>query len=671
MPEQLEIVAHGVTAVLATWLGLTVLTRSGRRAEARLFALLAGYLVVWSVAIIIQRLTLEPGVIRPLNAIEDVAAFLLPVGTLHISLVLAVEGRRSALQHAVLVGAYAISIAIAIGAVAFPDQQVQVTAPHLELPGVSGEALGWSWIVARILILAAATYWIMRAIARAGGDVARRRQLAAALATVVVGAVGGVLRFLPGPADDAPWLGVSLISLGVVMAAYAVLAQGMFLTPEIAGRAFRYSLAIGIGVTAYVAVVVGLDRLAGGLFGVNLPIVSALALAATIALFDPVATWLRSSAASRSPNESARDRLRRALGSRLTTPSPETVVGPALARLSRTLALEGAAVEDPTGRLIAEHGGPRKDSPLAVRFPLHSGTSDIGAVTFGPKASELPFVPAELGLLSAAADFLAASLELGARYQAQAVALETLTAEGAAVDAHGEALSDALVGHALPHPGLRVFALGSLRVEREGVLLERWGGEKAGSRQAEAVFAFLYDRGERGAAKDELVELIWPDVDLDRADIAFHRTMNGLRTTLEPGRRSGDRATAITFHNDRYRLDPAVVDWSDVGAFEQAMAEASAATDTDEPIRHLERARALYRGDYLDDCPFYGDSTQVEERRGLLRRRCVDLLLALGERYERLGDRPAAASAFRQARTMFGDDLPTADEALGRLGVPV
>ena len=198
--------------------------------------------------------------------------------------------------------------------------------------------------------------------------------------------------------------------------------------------------------------------------------------------------------------------------------------------------------------------------------------------------------------------------------------------------------------------------------------MRRWGGEKAGTRQAEAVFAFLFDRGERGAAKDEFVELIWPDVDLERADLAFHRTLGGLRTTLEPGRRGGDRGAAISFHNDRYRLDPALVSWSDMGAFEEAMTAASAAAEPDAALQHLERARSLYRGDYLDDCPFYGDSAQVEERRELLRGRCVDLLLALGERYEARGDRPAAAACFRQARVVAGDDLPPADEALSRLG---
>jgi DNA-binding SARP family transcriptional activator len=314
------------------------------------------------------------------------------------------------------------------------------------------------------------------------------------------------------------------------------------------------------------------------------------------------------------------------------------------------------------------HGEPDAGSSLAVRLPLRSGQAELGTVTFGPKRSHLPFTAHEIELLTMAAGFIAASLQLGERHSVQAEALESLSADRVAVEAHATLLSEALVDADARRAGLEVFALGPLRVEVDGALLRSWGGAKAGTRQAEAVFAFLFDRGERGAAKDEIIELIWPDVDLERADLAFHRTLHGLRMTIEPGRSRGDRGGAISFHNDRYRLDASLVAWSDVDAFDEAMAAASATADDDETIRHLERARALYRGDYLDDCPFYGDSAQVEDHRELLRGRCVDLLLALGDRYERRGDRPAAAASFRQARIISGDELPSADEALGRLG---
>ncbi|HEX7398204.1 MAG TPA: hypothetical protein VF302_00445 [Candidatus Limnocylindrales bacterium] len=212
-----------------------------------------------------------------------------------------------------------------------------------------------------------------------------------------------------------------------------------------------------------------------------------------------------------------------------------------------------------------------------------------------------------------------------------------------------------------------MFALGPLRVERVGTPIERWGGDKAGSRQAQGLFAFLYDRGERGVAKDEVLELIWPDADLERGDLAFHRTMSGLRSTLDPGHR-GASSAAVRFVNDRYRLGRAVVAWSDVDAFLGAL-DAAAATDRPDRLRLLEEARRLYRGEYLDDCPYYGDSVVVEERRALLRGRFVDLMVAIGERYETLEDRMSAAAAFREAIQRAPAGCPPAVAGLGRLGL--
>lgn len=669
MSGQLELIALGVLAILATWLGLTVATRARRQSGARIFALLTGCLVAWSVSVILLRLAPEPALIdRPLRAVEDATAYLLPVGVLHISLALAIEGRRSDSQRAVLVAAYAISGAAAVAAVLFPDQRLSVTPPHLALPWIPGAALGWAWIAFRILVLAAALYWIGRALLSISGDEARRRQLRLALVTVGVAAVGGTLRFLPATSEATePWIGVSMLGLAMLLAAYGVFSHGVFLAPDVAGYAFRYTLVIGVGVTFYVVTLMAIDQLTQSALGIDLPIVMSLALVATLALFDPIAGWARRTVRGRSAREAAYDRLLQALGQDvLTTQRPEAVVVPALARLSRTFNLLGARVETSGGIAIAKHGKPVPESPLAFRLPLRSGEDELGSVSFGPKRSLLPFTQEEIELLSQGAAYLSASLRLAERHEVQVEALEFLSAEHSEVDASGTVLRKALVDAEQGGSGLQVFALGPLRVERNGAPLRHWGGAKAGTRHAEAVFAFLFDRGERGASKDEMIELIWPDVELNRSDLAFHRTLSGLRTTLEPTRRGGDRGDAVSFYNDRYRLNPLLVTWSDVRAFDEAMS-ASATADQDEAVRQLERARALYRGDYLDDCPFYGDSAQAEERREVLRGRFVDLLLALGERYERRGDRPAAAASFREARSASGVALPSADAALARM----
>ena len=129
-----------------------------------------------------------------------------------------------------------------------------------------------------------------------------------------------------------------------------------------------------------------------------------------------------------------------------------------------------------------------------------------------------------------------------------------------------------------PDPALRVTALGRFAVERSGQPLTHWGGPKAGSRQAQAMFCFLLDRMERGVTKDEFIEVIWPDADLAKGDLSFHRTLGGLRATLEPDTASGLRG-AVMFANGRYRLGPGVVGWQDVIEFEARLQHAAQAAD--------------------------------------------------------------------------------------------
>jgi DNA-binding SARP family transcriptional activator len=250
-----------------------------------------------------------------------------------------------------------------------------------------------------------------------------------------------------------------------------------------------------------------------------------------------------------------------------------------------------------------------------------------------------------------------------------AAALEQAWAEGQRMS-QAEAIAYARGSDATAEPegGLRVTALGPFAVQRSGERLKHWGGPKAGSRQAQAIFGFLLDRGERGVAKDEFIEVIWPDAEMTQGDLNFHRTIGGLRSTLDNANPSGP-AGPVIFANGRYRLRPGVVGWVDVAEFERHLQHAAQATDELAAIRALEDARALYRNDYLDDCPVYGDSEYVEERRRSLRGRLLDALVDLGNRYERRGDATLAAARFREALHRAGGEYPAATVGLERLGV--
>ena len=391
MAGELEIGAHGITAILATWLGLIVLTRAGGQRGARVFAFVTGLLVVWSLAIIIERLSTDPGVDVTFNAIEDVAAFLLPAATLHVALALTVEGNFSVMQRRTLIASYVLCAAVALEAVVLPDQPLAVTTPHLAPFGMPGEILGWAWILARILIFGAALYWIIAALRVAGDDAARQRQLQAALATVGIGALGGILRILPGVSESDPWIGVSLVTAAMVLAAYAVFVQGLFMSTDVAGRAFSYTMVVGIGVILFVSLVGALERVTQEVLHVQVPIVTGLALVVTIALLGPLTDLVRRVLRGRSPRDRAYYRLLQALGEEvLTAQRPDTAMLPALSRLTRIFRLKGAAVMSPTGELLAEHGTLQQDDPLALRLPLRYHDRVEGTVIFAAKQTEPP-----------------------------------------------------------------------------------------------------------------------------------------------------------------------------------------------------------------------------------------------------------------------------------------
>lgn len=272
-----------------------------------------------------------------------------------------------------------------------------------------------------------------------------------------------------------------------------------------------------------------------------------------------------------------------------------------------------------------------------------------------------------------AADLLAEAQVTSARLNARALDQRIQLAAGDArlvlasqITEAGRASRARSDAERLSH-GLRIHAIGPLRVERDGVAIQRWGGEKAGSRQALALFGFLFDRGERGVAKEEAIDLIWPEIPVDSADQSFHRTLAGLRSTLD-GRRRHGKQSAVRFFQDRYHLNPQVISWADVDVFEAAIERAGEATSLQARLQNLETARRLYRGEYLDDCPIYGDSADVEQRRRTLHDRFVDLLVDLGDLYEQRGDRTAAVTVFRQALETSGDACPRAHEGLRRLG---
>ena len=649
--------------VVAAWLGATVLARAPRRAGSGLFALLSLTVAVWSGAWIVRRLSSVPEVGALAGSITAMAGSLLPALLAHLALVLAVGRPWSRVQRGTLIGAYVV--AISFGALAAVARENRAFGPDVHVLGVPGPVIDWAWIAFRITLLGLAAWWIWTEQAGRGRE-RPRPQLVSLLGAVVFGAAGGTATIVLDQFGEAPWPGTTLLAIGFVLAAYSTFRSDLFFAPDTARRILSYSLGGALLVAVVAAGASAIDAVARRSLGLDSPLPIAILMVLTLSFFDPARTALQRLIVPRREDIAAR-RLRVALGGNTMDAGPRDRVETVLDMLGRAVGSSSLSLMDGSG---ADAGADASaDASAAEMAALVVPIEDGSRLQVGPKLSGLPYTPRERRLLRQAAAYIGSTLALEDVAGQQAEALVGLEQRQAALRSLEEELTSTFTDAPRTDLQLDVFALGTLHVERSGAPIRGWGGPKAGTRQAEGIFAFLLDRGERGADKDEIVELIWPDVDLERADLAFHRTLGGLRRTLAPDGRlpSGE---VIAFHNDRYRLNKDLVRWSDIAEFDEQLEAARTAAEPMEGEARLEAARRLYRGDYLDDCPFYGDSSEVEERRQLLRGRLTDLLLALATGHEAREDRRSAAGYYREALRVNGGECIPAEQGLSRIQAP-
>ena len=395
-----------------------------------------------------------------LNLIEDGAAFLLPAATLHIALAVAIEGRRSALATALLLTGYVVGGLAIAQASLDPAHPITFGESGFALIGLSSTATAWLFAAIRGLVFASGIVYLVIGLTGAGHDRARRRQLLFALATVVLGVIGGMARILPEKIGGPPFVGVSIVAVATVLATYAVLSQHMFVAADVAGRAVRWSLVAGLGIVLYVGALIALEGAASEVLAIDFPLVSALAVVITLALFDPISERVRQWTAG-TTREIDQARLLVALGKdAMLAQGPEQAIEPALARLVRTFELAGAELVEHDGSLHVRVGEVDVTDPLAIRLDLTDGGLVHGVATFGRKRNGLSFTPPELDALSLGASYLGSSLRLADRQDEQAFALADLRAKREEVQSQGSALSKALADATSPPRGLHVFALG-------------------------------------------------------------------------------------------------------------------------------------------------------------------------------------------------------------------
>ena len=150
-------------------------------------------------------------------------------------------------------------------------------------------------------------------------------------------------------------------------------------------------------------------------------------------------------------------------------------------------------------------------------------------------------------------------------------------------------------------PPLRIFALGPMQLDGPGGPLV---GDWLAQRPGELLRFLVCERG-RIVPADVIGEAIWPHAGIAAPNTVRH-FVHALRHRLEPAGSPSTRESSVLCRRGGYGLDPNRV-WLDVDEFEhEAVTGVSAlhAGNRQAARVHLERATALYRGDFLADEPY-------------------------------------------------------------------
>ena len=225
---------------------------------------------------------------------------------------------------------------------------------------------------------------------------------------------------------------------------------------------------------------------------------------------------------------------------------------------------------------------------------------------------------------------------------------------------------------------LRIFALGQFRIERlQGnewcaVINRTWH-----RRRARALLGCLLSSPGRRLGREQAMEALWPDLDMETAANRLNGAVHELRQILEPEIARPAASRMLRLERDVLELADRTQIWVDAEAFESVLKEANSLlgihgsnqTSTYQSLdiakaNHLEQlievAAVLYTGDYLLEELY---SEWAAPRREALKRGWTGLLLKLAELREA---RKAFASAMEPLNRLLATD-PTDETAVQRL----
>lgn len=161
-------------------------------------------------------------------------------------------------------------------------------------------------------------------------------------------------------------------------------------------------------------------------------------------------------------------------------------------------------------------------------------------------------------------------------------------------------------------PALRIQTLGGFRMWQQGKAIAptAWEREKAVH-----LFQFLVTHRRRFLHKEEIIDRLWPELEIETGDRDFRVALNAVHRVTEPERGRRAEPTIIRRQGLAYGLDPEHI-WIDADEFDALIAAGNHAlpVEVERAIEHYQAAAVLYTGEYLPD-QRYQDWTTAERER--------------------------------------------------------
>lgn len=192
------------------------------------------------------------------------------------------------------------------------------------------------------------------------------------------------------------------------------------------------------------------------------------------------------------------------------------------------------------------------------------------------------------------------------------------------------------LSHLQNHPGycLRIQTLGSFRLWRGAEEVEPGAWERKKSRQ---LLHLLLTYRETLLEREQIVEMLWPELDGEAGLRDFKIAYSTLSRVLEPERDRNAPSAYVVRDGSRYGLRAEADMWLDSAVFHEEVSAGDRLWEREREaaLACYRRALALYHGDFLQEYPYAEWCSEERERLVTLylrtAERVADALLAAGE----------------------------------------